>query len=545
MAVSHGVSAQNPDWWRGAVIYQIYPRSFFDTNGDGIGDLQGITEKLSYIASLHVDAIWISPFFTSPMKDFGYDVSNYRDVDPIFGTLEDFKMLLAEAHSLGLKVIIDQVLSHSSDQHPWFYQSRQNKENTKSDWYVWQDANPDGTPPTNWQSVFGGSAWQWDSRRQQYYLHNFLQSQPDLNFHNPEVQKQMLQELGFWLDMGVDGFRLDTVNYYFHDKEFRDNPPVAPPLDKIVNPYYCQQHQFDKNRPDNEIFTEKLRKILNRYDCRMLVGEIGDQRAEKMMQDYTGGGNRLHTAYSFRLLSEEFGASHFADVINSQEALLEDGWPTWAFSNHDVTRVASRWGARYAQELQPVICKTLMTLLCCLRGSICIYQGEELGLTEANVPFEQLQDPWGITFWPEYKGRDGCRSPMPWQTRENHAGFCADLSASPSPWLPVPIEHASKAVDAQEADSNSVLHFSRNLLAWRKTQPALCIGSIQNVTVNGESLSFEREHHEQRLTCFFWFGQDEYHLDLPEGATVRFTTSEMGSDALKIAFKGPGAAVLV
>lgn len=237
---------ENLSWWRGAVIYQIYPRSFFDANNDDIGDLNGITAKLDYIQSLNVDAIWISPFFTSPMKDFGYDVSNYRDVDPIFGTLDDFKTLLTEAHSRDIKIIIDQVLSHTSDQHPWFEESRQNKHNPKADWYVWQDPRSDGTPPTNWQSVFGGSSWQWDSRRQQYYLHNFLVSQPDLNFHNPEVQQQMLDEMRFWLDLGVDGFRLDTVNYYFHDTELRNNPGLKQDIRKLFNPYDFQQHLYDK-----------------------------------------------------------------------------------------------------------------------------------------------------------------------------------------------------------------------------------------------------------------------------------------------------------
>lgn len=539
MIESQKTSSENPNWWRGAVIYQIYPRSYFDANGDGIGDLQGITSKLDYIASLQIDAIWISPFFTSPMKDFGYDVSNYRQVDPIFGTLDDFKILLSEAHRLGIKVIIDQVLSHSSDQHPWFTESRQNRTNPKADWYVWQDPKPDGTPPTNWQSVFGGTAWQWDARREQYYLHNFLQSQPDLNFQNPEVQQQMLEELRFWLDLGVDGFRLDTVNYYFHDSEFRDNPAVEPPPEKIVNPYYCQQHRFDKNRPDNAVFTQQLRATLNQYSQRMLVGEIGDQRAEKMMQEYTGGGNRLHTAYSFRLLSEEFGASHFADVINTQEALLEDGWPTWAFSNHDVTRVASRWGSSYPQKQQPAIYKTLMMLLCSLRGSVCIYQGEELGLTEADIPYEQLQDPWGITFWPEYKGRDGCRTPMPWKHNQQHASF-----SEVTPWLPVPEEHVASAVDNQETDANSLLHFTRDLLLFRKQHPPLCVGIIKNVNVQGDLLSFTREHQNQQLTCVFWFGKGQHEFALSDNQTVKFASDKTRSRGDYVEFDGPGGVIL-
>ena len=281
---------KNPDWWRGAVIYQVYPRSFYDSNGDGIGDLPGVTAKLDYIASLNVDAIWLSPFFTSPMKDFGYDVSDYRNVDPIFGTLEDFDELIAEAHKRDLKIMIDQVLSHSSDQHPWFVESRANRDNPKADWYVWADPKSDGTPPNNWLSVFGGSAWAWDSRRKQYYLHNFLTSQPDLNFHNPEVQKQVLSDVKFWLDRGVDGFRLDAINFCFHDPKLRDNPASKAVAEGSIgvrkeNPYAYQFHKFDKTQPENIDFLKRLRALLDQYPGTTTVGEIGDDNSLQTMAE--------------------------------------------------------------------------------------------------------------------------------------------------------------------------------------------------------------------------------------------------------------------
>ena len=293
------------EWWRGCVIYQVYPRSYQDTSGDGIGDLIGIADRIEYIASLGVDAIWISPFFTSPMKDFGYDVSDYTNVDPMFGTLGDFDHLVRVAHDHGIRIMIDLVLSHSSDQHPWFVESRMDRTNPKADWYVWAEPKPDGTPPNNWLSIFGGSAWQWDGKREQYYLHNFLTSQPDLNFHNEEVRQALLDVVRFWLDRGVDGFRLDTINFYFHDKELRDNPPLAKELrnDSIapaVNPYNHQLHVYDKNRPENLEFLRRFRALLDEYPGTTAVGEVGDAQIWlQIVADYTSGGDKMHMCYAF------------------------------------------------------------------------------------------------------------------------------------------------------------------------------------------------------------------------------------------------------
>ena len=309
------MKAPNNGWWRGGVIYQIYPRSYQDSNGDGIGDLPGITQRLDHIAALGADGIWLSPFFKSPMKDFGYDVSDYCDVDPMFGTLNDFKALVARAHALGLKVMIDQVLSHCSDQHPWFVESRASRDNPKADWFVWADAKADGTPPNNWLSIFGGSAWQWDTRRCQYYLHNFLTSQPDLNFHNPAVQDALLDTVKFWLDLGVDGYRLDTANFYFHDAQLRDNPgegapdPSKPdPAVNPYNPYAWQRHLYDKSRPENLPFLQRLRALLDQYPDTTMVGEIGDDDGLARVAEYTAGGDKLHMAYCFDLLGPHHDA---------------------------------------------------------------------------------------------------------------------------------------------------------------------------------------------------------------------------------------------
>ncbi len=337
------------EWWRGAVIYQIYPRSFRDTNGDGVGDVPGITSRLDHVAGLGVDGIWLSPFFTSPMKDFGYDVADYRDVDPLFGTLADFDGLLAEAHRLGLKVIIDQVYSHSSDRHRWFEESRQDRTNPRADWYVWADPKPDGNPPNNWLAVFGGPAWDWEPRRYQYYLHNFLKEQPDLNLHNPQVQQAVLDIAAFWLDRGVDGFRLDVANFFMHDLQLRDNPPRPHPApDK---PSYLQRQIYNRTRPETLAFVPKLRAAIDRYPERMAVAEIAAEDQLATMVAYTDGPERYHTAYSFVFLGPEFGARFIRDSIERMGALSNSAWPSWAFSNHDVVRVATRWGRSAADPV--------------------------------------------------------------------------------------------------------------------------------------------------------------------------------------------------
>ena len=512
--------APETDWWRGCVLYQIYPRSFQDTNGDGIGDLAGITRRLVHVASLGVDAIWISPFMTSPMKDFGYDISDYRDVDPIFGTLSDFDALVAEAHRLGLKVVIDQVLSHSSNLHPWFVESRSSRDNDKADWYVWADPKPDGTPPNNWLSVFGGTSWEWDSRRRQYYLHNFLTSQPDLNFHNEAVRRALLDDVRFWLDRGVDGFRLDTANFYFHDAALADNPPLDAGLQSEVmasrnQPYNFQDHVHDKNRPEVLVFFAELRAFLDEYGA-MAVGEVGERiRGVELMAEYTTGRDRLQMCYAFDFLSGNMPEPQaIRAVVERFEAAGPEGWACWAFSNHDVERHATRWtaGGRDAERALRLAAGILLTL----RGSVCLYQGEELGLTEADVAYEDLVDPYGINFWPEVKGRDGCRTPMAWEAASPSAGF-----TSGRPWLPVPPEHAARAVDALEADPGSLLHFYRRLINFRREHPVLATGAIAFLDAPDGVLAFTREGGGETLLCVFNLTGRPAAYRLPDGFDPR------------------------
>lgn len=485
------------DWWRGAVIYQIYPRSFADANGDGIGDLKGITDKLDHVASLGVDGVWLSPFFTSPMKDFGYDVADFCDVDPIFGTLADFDALLARAHTLGLKVIIDQVYSHTSDQHAWFQASRESRTGDKADWYIWADAREDGTPPNNWQSVFMGPSWTWDNRRGQYYMHNFLSSQPDLNVHNPEVQEALLASAKFWLDRGVDGFRMDAVNFMMHDPEFRDNPPAYE--DRGPKPFDRQEHLYNQSHADIPKFLARMRKLMDAYPGTFTVAEVGGERALEEMQLYTEGDSRLNTAYSFEFLEAD---SLSAIVIRAAVEAWPDtpgmGWPSFTFSNHDRPRATTRWGLDLDAEDSPAFAKMLNMLILSLRGSVCLYQGEELGLPQAHVPYERLTDPEAIANWPATLGRDGTRTPMPWQKGAPHAGFGAH-----EPWLPMDPRHEVRAVSVQEADENSVLNALRDFLKFRKGEKALIKGAIAFLDAPEPVLAFRRTLAGESRLCVF------------------------------------------
>ena len=512
-------------WWRGAVIYQIYPRSFYDANQDGIGDLPGIISKLDYIASLGVDAIWISPFFKSPMKDFGYDISDYRDVDPIFGCLADFDELIAKAHQRNIKIMIDQVLSHTSDQNQWFIDSREDQVNDKADWYVWADAKEDGTAPNNWLSIFGGSGWTWEPRRQQYYLHNFLSSQPDLNFHNPEVRKAVLENVEFWLKRGVDGFRLDAINFCYHDALLRDNPAKPKELRQSIgfdekNPYAYQYHYFNNTQDENLNFIESIRTLLNAYPETVALGEISSEDSLKTMAEYTQGDNRLHMGYSFDLLTDEFSAAYIKQVVQTLEERVSDGWPCWAISNHDVQRVITRWGKSQNAEQNTDLAKMLFAMISSLRGSVCSYQGEELGLTEADIAFDDIQDPYGITFWPQFKGRDGCRTPQPWQHDANNAGF-----SEAKPWLPIADDHVKKSVDIQTKDANSVLNSYRHFNHWRKDQPALLYGNIKFIASPEPILAFIRQYQGEVVLICFNFSEQSQTFTLEKSLANKLAVS--------------------
>jgi alpha-glucosidase len=520
--------ARNEDWWRGAVIYQVYPRSFFDSNGDGIGDLPGVTAKLDYIAQLGVDAIWLSPFFRSPQRDFGYDVSDYIDVDPIFGTLADFDLLLARAHALGLKVLIDQVWSHTSNEHGWFKESRTGRENTRADWYVWSDPRPDGAPPNNWLSVFGGPAWTWEPRRRQYYLHHFLSHQPALNLANPVVVDALIETGAFWLERGVDGFRLDAVDFMTHDPLLRDNPPQVQRGGAVpLKLFGMQRHVHDMVRPETGAVLGRIRQLTDRYPGTTTLGEVSSQEgALTRVLGYTGAETQLHTAYTLGVMKGGFGHAAFRNALGDVLRQGETGWISWSFSNHDVERVASRWNPTPGSPPPAGFTRLLMALLLSLRGSVTIYQGEELGLPEAELAPEDMRDPFGIAYWPEFRGRDGSRTPMPWQHDAPQAGFTIG-----QPWLPVSPEHPALAVDVQETDGGALLHAWRGFLAWRKAHPALVSGALRPLDLPAPVLGFVREGEDERIACLFNLSGADAVVDLGmlAGASVMTATGGAGT----------------
>jgi alpha-glucosidase len=499
-------------WWLGAVIYQIYPRSFADSNDDGIGDLPGITAHLEHVASLGVDVIWLSPFFKSPMRDFGYDVADYCDVDPIFGTLADFDALIEKAHALGLKIIIDQVYAHTSDQHPWFVSSRNDPHGPHGNWYVWADPKPDGSPPSNWQSVFGGPAWTWDARRRQYYFHNFLKEQPQVNGHSPAVQQALLDAARFWLDRGVDGFRLDALNFLMHDPRLRHNPPHPASGASRTRPFDYQRRLYNQGHRHIPRFIEKIGALMADYGDRFTVAEIGGDDALREMKLYTRGETRLNTSYGFDFL---YADALTPAVIQAAIGQWPDrpgmGWPSWAFENHDAPRALTRWLPQDTDEAtRQRFAAMKMLLLLSLRGNIFLYQGEELGLTQVDIAFEDLQDPEAIANWPLTLSRDGARTPMPWSGKQRYGGF-----SSVKPWLPLGPDHPARAVDVQDKAADSLLNLTRALLAFRKAHPALRWGGIRFRKASETVLLFERDFGAERLTCLFNLGPEK--ADWPRG----------------------------
>ncbi len=500
------------EWWKGAVVYQIYPRSFRDTNGDGIGDLKGIEEKLDYVAGLGADAIWLSPFYPSPNKDFGYDVSDYCGIAPEMGTMADFDRLVAATHKRGMKLIADQVLAHTSEQHPWFQESQLSAGNAKSDWYVWADAKEDGTVPNNWLSAFGGPAWSWNPVRRQYYHHKFLKSQPKLNFHNEEVVAACMDVLRFWLDKGVDGFRLDVANAYLHDATLTDNPPL--PMDKRTFMDWAhaprlQQHIHDANREENEWAMKRVRAVMEEYDERLAFGEFSER--QEMLGLYAGGLERLHTGYTFHFLEDwSFEPPVFRAYYAELLAPLVDLFPCVTFSNHDIVRPVTRWGGGQGDD---ALAKLALTILVALKGTVLMYQGEELGLPEVDLDRQYIKDPVGDLYFPWVKGRDGCRTPMPWKAKSDGAGFTTG-----TPWLPIPDYHKVRAADVQAGDGNSVLAHAKKVVALRKAHPALKFGDIRFLDTEGKVLAFTREGDGERLLCVFNLGTEVVSYALPDGA---------------------------
>jgi alpha-glucosidase len=509
-------------WWRGATIYQVYPRSFFDSNSDGIGDLPGITSKLDYVASLGVDALWISPFFTSPMKDFGYDVANYRDVDPIFGSLADFDALIEKAHALGLRVMADLVFSHTSDQHAWFAESRSSRDNPKADWYVWSDAKADGSPPNNWASVFHGPAWTWDARRSQYYMHNFLKEQPQLNVHNPDVQEALLDIVRFWLDRGVDGFRVDAINFAMHDPDLRDNPAAPKGSGPRTRPFDFQLKLHNQSHRDIPKFIERVRALTDLYSDRFTVAEVGGPDPDGEMKAFTSGDSHFNSAYGFDFLyAEKLTPALVRHALENWPDAPGIGWPSWAFSNHDAPRWISRWAPAYAQDS---FARMVLLLFIALRGNIILWQGEELGLTQVDIPFDKLQDPEAIANWPLTLSRDGTRTPMPWIAQDEHGGF-----TTAEPWLPLGEANAARAVDRQEHDPASMLNLTRRLIAFRNANEALLLGELNVIEASDSLLVFERLGAGQHMICANNFSDAPINWSPPQ--PDRWRVAESVNDA--------------
>ena len=523
------------EWWRGAVIYQIYPRSFQDTTGSGAGDLAGITRRLGHVADLGADVVWLSPVFRSPMRDMGYDVSDHRAVDPSFGTEAEFDALVAEAHRLGLKVMLDQVLSHASDAHPFFAESRASRSNPRADWFVWADGRPDGTPPNNWQAIFGGPAWEWEPKRRQYYFHNFLREQPDLNYHNPEVRAWAMETLQYWMDRGVDGFRLDTANFYVHDAALRDNPVDTRPLPRpTLRSYDMQYPRHSKNQPETLGIMAEMRRVVEARGG-ILLGEIGENHHPvELLAEYTSQA-RLHMGYHPEMLGCRFDAAHFRDQVGRLFALAPDAWPAWAFSNHDVPRHVARWGGRGAS--QDTLAKLCCALLLSLPGAACIYQGEELGLGDPGLAYDELADPEGLAFWPENPGRDRARTPMPWERDAPHAGF----SDSDRCWLPVKPVHATRAVDAQRGDPGSALSFYREMIALRRGRADLRHRATRFADAPEPVLAF---HRGEGTFCAFNLGSARVKMRAPEGMVPLLVADGVSFRGLEFDLAGHAFALL-
>jgi len=474
----------NFKWWERGIIYQIYPRSFMDSDGDGVGDLAGIRSKLDYLQWLGVDAIWISPIYPSPMADFGYDISNYTDIDPIFGSLNDFDALLADAHGRGLKVLLDYVPNHTSDQHPWFLDSRSSRDSAKRDWYIWRDPKPGGRPPNNWLSNFGGGAWEWDEKTGQYYYHAFLKEQPDLNWRNREVQKAMLRVLRFWLDRGVDGFRVDVMHHMVKDNEFRDNPP-NPDWRPGMSPYGELLTTYTADLPEVQEIVAKFRSVVEEYDDRMLVGEIY-LPVERLMAYYGASGKGAHLPFNFQLIRLPWDAREIATAVQRYEALLPSyAWPNWVLGNHDKSRIATRVG--------PAQARVAAMLLLTLRGTPTMYYGDEIGMHDVPIPMTQVQDPFEKNVPGLGLGRDPERTPMQW-SGDKHAGFTAG-----KPWLPIADDYQTVNVSLAQSQPTSILTLYHRLIELRRTEPTLSVGEFAPLPGDDDLMAYIRKTDERRL----------------------------------------------
>jgi alpha-glucosidase len=480
-------------WWRDGVFYQIYPRSYQDSNGDGVGDISGIIERLPYLSALGIDAVWLSPIFPSPMADFGYDISDYCGVDPLFGTMPDFDALVTAVHGAGLKLILDLVPNHTSDRHPWFVESRSSRENPKRDWYLWRDPRPDGSAPNNWMSEFGGSAWQYDGNTQQYYYHAFLAQQPDLNWRNLEVRAAIYDVMRFWLRRGVDGFRVDVIWHLIKDEQFRDNPPNPafrpnrPPHESLLPRYTADQAEVQ------DVIAE-MRGVIDEFDNRVLIGEIY-LPFERLVAYYGKELSGAHLPFNFALLSAAWNARAIEKIIAEYEAALPPGaWPNWVLGNHDRPRVASRVG--------PAQARVAAMLLLTLRGTPTLYYGDEIGMHQVAIAPEQVRDPFEKNVPGIGVGRDGCRTPMQWNAAPN-AGFSVA-----QPWLPLPDDYVHENTANLGADRQSILSLYRALIKLRKQTPALVSGAYVPVAAEGELLLYRRQDDKGSILIALNLGGD-------------------------------------
>lgn len=486
-------------WWQRGVLYEIYARSFLDANGDGVGDLAGITARLDYLQWLGIDAIWLTPVFPSPMVDFGYDISDYTDIDPLFGTLADMDTLIAEAHQRDLRVVLDFVPNHTSDQHPWFLESRSSRASAKRDWYIWRDPAPGGGPPNNWRSAFGGSGWEWDEATGQYYYHAFARQQPDLNWRNPAVRAAMGDVLRFWLDRGIDGFRLDAIARLIKDDQFRDNPEVAD-ADAGRRPDLVQA-PYSRNLPEVHEVLAEMRRIVDGYGDRALVGETY-LPIEDLMAYYGRNLGGLHLPMNFHLMLQPWTAASVASLVQQYEDALPRGaWPNWVLSNHDRPRVASRLGLAQA--------RVAAMLLLTLRGTPLLYYGDELGMEDGIIPPERTLDVWAQTMPEEGLGRDPARTPMQWDASP-HAGF-----TSGEPWLPVSANASEVNVEVESADPLSMLTLHRRLIRLRRSAPALSRGGFRSLCVQGGAFVYQRRSATQRLLVALNMTDEPHAILLP------------------------------
>jgi alpha-glucosidase len=504
-------------WWRDGVVYQIYPRSFMDSNGDGIGDLPGLTSRLDYIASLGVDAVWLSPINQSPMLDFGYDVSDYEDIEPSYGSLADYDQFLHEAHKRGLKVMHDLVINHTSDQHAWFKESRSSRDNPKADWYLWHDKVPNQKYPNNWVSIFGGPAWEWDETRQQFYFHIFLKEQPDLNWRNPELRAAVMAMIKRWLERGVDGFRLDVVNAYFKDGQFRDNPPKLTLNPRVVVPWFRQQHINDKDQPELHGVYREFRQLLDSYKERGSVGDVFENQDLQTIASYLGD-DQLHMAFNFGFTNQPWLPRAFQQSISAWDAVTPpDAWPGYVLSNHDTPRHTTRHGGGPFTEARA---KVAAALLLTLRGTPFLYYGEELAMPSPFLPRHLTVDPPSKRYWPFFN-RDTARTPMQWDDSTN-AGF-----STGQPWLPVDSNFAACNVAVQDADPDSVLNFYRALIRLRKSAPALRRGVYRPLIEKPvAAMTYLRELPNQTFFIALNFFGHDVDVPVPEGHwSLRLSTN--------------------